>query len=82
VTELSALSKWLIAILVPVLLVGLTTFIYLSQGQGNEYSYFLAQAQASANNAALMQTDELKREVWNQTIEWLDKAAAYQNQKR
>ena len=78
VTELSALSKWLIAILVPVLLVGLTTFIYLSQGQGNEYSYFLAQAQASANNAALMQTDELKREVWNQTIEWLDKAAAYQ----
>ena len=78
VTELSALSKWLIAILVPLLLVGLTTFIYLSQGQGNEYSYFLAQAQASANNAALMQTDELKREVWNQTIEWLDKAAAYQ----
>jgi hypothetical protein len=58
--------------------VGLTTFIYLSQGQGNEYSYFLAQAEASANNAALMQTDELKREVWNQTIEWLDKAAAYQ----
>lgn len=78
VTELSALSKWLIAILVPLLLVGLTTFIYLSQGQGNEYSYFLAQAEASANNAALMQTDELKREVWNQTIEWLDKAAAYQ----
>ena len=78
VTELSALSKWLIAILVPLLLVGLTTFIYLSQGQGKEYSYFLAQAEASANNAALMHTDELKREVWNQTIEWLDKAAAYQ----
>ena len=78
VSELSALSKWLIAILVPLLLVGLTTFIYLSQGQGNEYGYFLAQAEASANNAALMQTDDLKREGWNQTIEWLDKAAAYQ----
>ncbi len=78
VTELSALSKWLIAILVPLLLVGLTTFIYLSQGQGNEYGYFLAQAEASANNAAVMQTDELKREGWNQTIQWLDKAAAYQ----
>ena len=78
VTELSALSKWLIAILVPLLLVGLTTFIYLSQGQGNEYGYFLAQAEASANNAALMQTDDLKREGWNQTIQWLDKAAAYQ----
>ena len=78
VAELSALSKWLIAILVPLLLVGLTTFIYLSQGQGNEYGYFLAQAQASANNAVQMQTDELKREGWNQTIEWLDKAAAYQ----
>ena len=79
VAELSALSKWLIAILVPLLLVGLTTFIYLSQGQGNEYGYFLAQAEASANNAAVMQTDELKREGWNQTIEWLDKAAAFQN---
>ena len=78
VSELSALSKWLIAILVPLLLVGLTTFIYLSQGQGNEYGYFLAQAEASANNAALMQTDDLKREGWNQTIEWLDKAAEYQ----
>ena len=78
VTELSALSKWLIAILVPLLLVALTTFIYLSQGQGNEYGYYLAQAEASANNAAQMQTDELKREGWNQTIEWLDKAAAYQ----
>ncbi len=78
VTELSALSKWLIAILVPLLLIGLTTFVYLSQGQGNEYGYFLAQAQASASNAALMQTDELKREGWNQTIEWLDKAAGYQ----
>ena len=78
VAEMSALSKWLIAILAPLLLVGLTTFIYLSQGQGNEYGYFLAQAEASANNAALMQTDDLKREGWNQTIEWLDKAAAYQ----
>ena len=78
VTELSALSKWLIAILVPLLLVALTTFIYLSQGQGNEYGYYLAQAEASANNAAQMQTDALKREGWNQTIEWLDKAAAYQ----
>ena len=78
VSELSALTKWLIAILVPLLLVGVTTFIYLSQGQGNEYGYFLAQAEASANNAAVMQTDELKRDGWNQTIEWLDKAAAYQ----
>ena len=78
IAELSALAKWLIAILVPLLLVGLTTLIYLSQGQGNEYGYFLAQAEASANNAELMQTDELKREGWNQTVEWLDKAAAYQ----
>lgn len=78
VTELSALSKWLIAILVPLLLVGLSTFVYFSRGQGNEYNYYLAQAEASANNAVLMQTDDLKREAWDQTIDWLDKAAAYQ----
>ncbi len=78
VTELSALSKWLIAILVPLLLVGLSTFIYFSRGQGNEYNYFLAQAEASANNAVLMQTNDLKREAWDRTVEWLDKAAAYQ----
>lgn len=76
--ELSALNKWLIAILVPLLLVGLATFNLPFQGQGNEYGYYLAQAEASANNAALMQTDELKREGWNQTVAWLDKAAAYQ----
>jgi hypothetical protein len=58
--------------------VGLSTFIYFSRGQGNEYNYFLAQAEASANNAVLMQTDDLKREAWSQTVEWLDKAAAYQ----
>lgn len=81
VSELSALSKWLIAILVPLLLIGLSTFIYFSRGQGNEYNYFLAQAEASANNAVLMQTNDLKREAWNQTIEWLDKAAAYQKSK-
>lgn len=78
ISELSALSKWVIAILVPLLLVGLSTFVYFSRGQGNEYNYFLAQAEASANNAVLMQTDDLKREAWDQTVEWLDKAAAYQ----
>ncbi len=76
--ELSPISKWLIAILVPIVLIGISTIIYLSQGPGNEYNYFLAQAKASASNAAMMQTDELKLEGWNQTVAWLDKAAAYQ----
>ena len=79
VKELSPLTKALIAILVPLLIVFVAAMVFFNRGEDHEYAYYLAQAQASVNNAALMQTTELQREGWEQALVWLDQAAAYQD---
>ena len=79
VKELSPLTKALIAILVPLLIVFVAALVFFNRGEDHEYAYYLAQAQASVNNAALMQTKELQREGWEQALVWLDQAAAYQD---
>lgn len=79
IKELSLMTKVLIAILVPLVIVFGAAMVYFNRGEDHEYAYYLAQAQASANNAALMQTSELQREVWEQTLMWLDQAATYGN---
>ena len=79
VKELSPLAKALIAILVPLIIVFVAALVFFNRGEDHEYAYYLAQAQASANNAALMQTTDLQREGWEQTIVWLDQAAFYQD---
>ncbi len=79
VKELSPLTKALIAILVPLLIVFVAAMVFFNRGEDHEYAYYLAQAQASVNNAALMQTTELQREGWEQSLVWLDQAAAYQD---
>lgn len=77
VPQLSALAKWLIAILVPLLVVAITTGIYIARGADNQYAYLMAQAEASANNAALVSAPASQRQMWQDTINWLDQAAAY-----
>lgn len=79
VKELSPLTKALIAILVPLLIVFVAAMVFFNRGEDHEYAYYLAQAQASVNNAGLMQTTELQREGWEQSLVWLDQAAAYQD---
>ena len=79
VKELPPLTKALIAILVPLLIVFVAAMVFFNRGEDHEYAYYLAQAQASVNNAALMQTTELQREGWEQALVWLDQAAAYQD---
>ena len=70
-------TKLLLAIFVPLLVVGLLSAVYFSQGRGNQYEYLLAQAQAAVDNAPLMQGAEAQREAWNQALSWLDQAEAY-----
>ncbi|MFA5611985.1 MAG: hypothetical protein WDA04_03905 [Anaerolineaceae bacterium] len=79
IKELSLMTKALIAILVPLVIVFGAAMVYFNRGEDHEYAYYLAQAQASANNAALMQTSELQREGWEQTLIWLNQAAGYEN---
>lgn len=77
--ELSILTKTLIAILVPLLLIGIASIVYFNRGESHEYNYYLSQAQASVNNAPLMQTADLQREGWEQALIWLDQAALFKN---
>lgn len=79
VKELSPLMKALIAILVPLVIVFIAAMVFFNRGEDHEYAYYLAQAQASVNNAALMQSEDLQREGWEQALVWLDQAAAYQD---
>lgn len=79
IKELSPVTKALIAIFVPLVIVFVAAMVFFNRGEDHEYAYYLAQAQASANNAALMQTTELQREGWEQSLVWLDQAAAYQD---
>ena len=77
--ELSALTKGLIAILIPLIIVVLAAMVFFNRGEDHEYAYYLSQAQASVSNAALMQTTDLQREGWEQALVWLNQAAAYQD---
>ena len=77
--ELSILAKTLIAILVPLVLIAIASLVYFNRGESHEYNYYLAQAQASVNNAPLMQTADLQREGWEQALNWLDQAALFKN---
>ena len=76
-SPLSNATKMIIAILVPLLIVAAATAIYLTQGQADQYNYLIAQANAAADNAALMPSVETQREGWNQTLLWLNQASAY-----
>lgn len=76
-TELSPWAKILIAVVVPLILVFVTSLIYFNRGEDHQYQYFLAQAQAAVANSPLMQTTELQRESWEQAMNWINQAAAY-----
>jgi hypothetical protein len=43
----------------------IAALVFFNRGEDHEYAYYLAQAQASVNNAGLMQTTELQREGWD-----------------
>ncbi|HPS32653.1 MAG TPA: hypothetical protein PKW57_04055 [Anaerolineaceae bacterium] len=75
--ELSRGTKLLLAILVPLVLVGLLSAVYFSQGRGNQYDYLMAQAQAAADNAPAMQGAAAQRQAWNEVLSWLDQAETY-----
>lgn len=75
--ELSTLHKVLIAIIVPIVVVFIAAMIFFNRGEQQEYAYYLAQAEASFNNAALMESRDLQREGWEQALLFLDKAASY-----
>lgn len=77
--DLSVLQKALIAIIVPIVVVIFAAIIFFNRGEQQEYAYYLAQAEASFNNATLMESRDLQREGWEQALLFLDKAASYED---
>ena len=77
--ELSTLHKVLVAIIVPLVVVFIAAMIFFTRGEQQEYAYYFAQAEASFNNAGLMQSSDLQREGWQQALLFLDKAASYED---
>jgi hypothetical protein len=75
--SLSPGTKLLLAIVVPLLVVAIAAIIYITQGRENQYQYLMAQAQAAAENAALMSDSAQQHEGWNQVMLWLDQAEEY-----
>ncbi|HQM65645.1 MAG TPA: hypothetical protein PLN28_02890, partial [Anaerolineaceae bacterium] len=75
--SLSSGTKLLLAIVIPLLVVAIASIIYITQGKENQYQYLMAQAQAAAENAALMSDSTQQREGWNQVMNWLDQAEDY-----
>lgn len=75
--SLSSGTKLLLAIVIPLLVVAIASIIYITQGKESQYQYLMAQAQAAAENAALMSDSTQQREGWNQVMNWLDQAEDY-----
>ncbi len=78
-SEFSPWAKILIAVVVPLILVFVTSLVYFNRGEDHQYQYFLAQAQAAVANSPLMQTTESQRESWEQAMNWINQAAAYKD---
>ncbi len=77
---LPALSLWsqlLIAILVPLVVVGIGVGVYLSRGRSLQYQYYMEQAELAAASAYAQEDPLAAREGYAQAMLFLDQAESY-----
>lgn len=74
---LSRRSLILIAVLVPLVVVGIAAGVYLSRGRNQQYTYYLDQAMAYAEAASLTSDPGSAREAWAQVLTLIDHAESY-----
>jgi len=79
VPKLSRGSMLLIAVLVPLVVVGVAVGVYLARGKSQQYQYFYDQAQIASRAALSAENPELARSNWLQTIEYLEEAESFRN---
>ena len=75
--QLSKTSMLVIAIIVPLLIVTLAASVYITRGKNRQYDYLLAQAQAAAGNAQLLNGEAAQRTGWEEVIRWSEQAGEY-----
>ena len=74
---LSKRSLILIAVLIPLVMVGIAAGVYLSRGRNQQYTYYLNQAMAYAEAASLTSDSGSAREAWAQVLTLIDHAESY-----
>ncbi len=70
------LTKILLAILIPLVIIVAAGGIYLARGRGAQFNEYLHLAQESARGAALMKTEEERLSAWTQVLAYLNRAEA------
>ena len=74
---LSKRSLILIAVLIPLVVVGIAAGVYLSRGKSQQYTHYLNQAMAYAEAASLTSDSGSAREAWAQVLTLIDHAESY-----
>lgn len=75
--HLSPSTMLFIALAVPLMVTAVAATVYFQRGRGEQYRAYLRTAAQFAEQAAAAGDETLRREDWNQTLAWLDKAAGY-----
>lgn len=68
----------LVAVAVPLVVVGISTVIYYQQGRTGQYEQFYSLAYQTAEQASVQTDADLQREGWKAVIGYLDKAEEYE----
>jgi len=75
--NLSPSTMLFIALAVPLAVTAVAATVYFQRGRGEQFRAYLRTAAQFAEQAAAASDETLRREDWNQTLAWLDKAAGY-----
>ncbi|MCJ7624552.1 MAG: hypothetical protein MUO76_13705 [Anaerolineaceae bacterium] len=75
--RISPVSMFIIAIVVPILVVAVASTIYLQKGRSQQFEVYLQQASEFAKEASNQVDPSLQRSNWVQAIYWLDIAEGY-----
>ena len=79
VPKLSRGSMLLIAVVVPLVVVGIAVGVYLARGKSQQYQYYYDQAQIASRAAIAAEDPELARTNWSQALEYLDEAESFRS---
>lgn len=66
-----------IAIVVPLILVGIAAGVYFARGRTLQYERYFKQAQLAATTAMASENPNQSREAWYRTMDYLEQAASY-----
>ncbi len=75
--RLSKGTMLFIAVAVPILVVTIAVSVFLVRGRTLQYQDYLGQAMAASDNAKVISDPVLARDLWSQTLAFLDEAEEY-----